>query len=575
MLTKEKGIAVSEGIGIAKVYKLTEPDLSFDDVPAENVANELQRLDDALQKATQELDQMKATAENNLDKEELAIFDAHRMMLSDPEFQSQMTDEITNQKVVAERAVSDVTSQFEATFAAMTDNPYMQERANDVKDIARHLLSWLEGKPLPNIDEINEPSVVVAKELSPSDLSHLNKKMVRGIVTEKGGKTSHVAIMAQNLEIPTILGMASITDDTSSRQNIIVDAFGNKVILDPDSNTRQLYQQQSTNYLESKASWREAKGLPAVSKDGTTFSVNANIGNVDDSKLAATQGADGVGLFRSEFLYMGSDHLPTEDEQFEAYRSVLKTMDGKPVTVRTLDIGGDKSLSYFDLPTEANPFLGDRAIRISLQHPEIFRTQLRALIRASAYGPLAIMFPMISTLDELQRAKKVFYECRDQLRKEYADPHLGDDVKLGLMIEIPSAALNADKLAQEADFFSIGTNDLLQYLFAADRGNESVSYLYQPFNPVFLQLVKTIIEGAHRHGTKVAMCGEMAGERLALPLLMGMGLDELSMTATSVPRVKSMVRKYKVADCRKLVKDVLTKYSRDSEVQKYVDGWLK
>ncbi|WP_102279826.1 phosphoenolpyruvate--protein phosphotransferase [[Lactobacillus] timonensis] len=564
-----KGIAASDGIGIAEAYLLVDPDLSFDKKKIEDTDAEYQRVDKAFADSIDELNKIKENAKDRLGDDELAVFDAHIAILSDPEMKKQIQQEIEGQKITAEQATTDVMDMFSDTLAAMKDNQYMQERAADVKDVEKRALSHLLGKQLPNIAAIDKPVVIVAHEITPSDTSQMDKKFVKGMVTDLGGRTSHAAIMSRTLRIPAIVGSENITSSVKSGQQIIVDGLNGDAIVDPSDDEVDEYQKKAADFEKERAEWAKMVDAPSKSKDGKDFEIAANIGTPDDVVDAVKQGADGVGLFRSEFLYMGSDHMPTEDEQFEAYKKAVVGMKGKPVVVRTLDIGGDKPLDYLPLPKEMNPFLGYRAIRISLHDPEkIFKPQLRALIRASEFGPISIMFPMIGTLAELRAAKKVYNECVEELQKDH--PGIGKNVKIGMMIEVPLAAINADKMAEEVDFFSIGTNDLIQYNFAADRGNDAVSYLYQPLNPAFLGLINHVIKAAHRHNTKAAMCGEMAGDELALPLLMGMGLDEYSMSATSILRTRSMMSKLDTKDCAALVEKAL-----DMDTQEDVEKLVK
>ena len=563
-----KGIAASDGIGIAKAYTLIEPDLSFEKKTIDDPATEYQRIEAAFDQSISELATIKQNAKSRLSDEELEVFDAHIAILSDPEMKSQIKDEIESQHVSAEEAMTDVTTNFANVLAAMIDNKYMQERAADVKDVAKRALSHLLGKQLPDIASISEPVVIIAKEITPSDTSQMDAKFVKGLATDLGGRTSHAAIMARTLRIPAVVGAEDVTSTIKNGDMVIVDGLHGDIIVDPSQAQIDEYQAKADSFEKERAEWAKLVDAPSVSKDGQHFEIAANIGTPDDVADALKQGADGVGLFRSEFLYMSSDHLPTEDEQFEAYKKAVVGMQGKPVVVRTLDIGGDKPLNYLPLPEEMNPFLGYRAIRICLHRPDIFKTQLRALIRASEFGPVEIMFPMIATLAELRQAKAIYQECKDELQKDR--PGLGDNVKIGMMIEVPLAALYADQLAKEVDFFSIGTNDLIQYCFAADRGNDAVSYLYQPLNPAFLRLIKHVIDAAHANNTKAAMCGEMAGDQLAMPLLLGMGLDEYSMSASSILRTRSMMKDLDTKECAKWASDAINLCYTADEVEKMV-----
>lgn len=568
-----KGIAASDGIGIAPAYLLIDPDLSYDkDKQATDTDAEYARVEKAFNDSIAELKTIQENAKGRLGDDELEVFDAHITILSDPEMLGQIKDKIVNDHETAEAAVDEVTQSFADMLAAMTDNKYMQERAADVKDVAKRAMSHLLGKQLPNIAAIDHPVVIVAHEITPSDTSQMDAKFVKGMVTDLGGRTSHAAIMSRTLRIPAVVGAETVTKDIQNGDQVIVDGLNGNVIAQASDAEIQEYQEKAAAFEKERNEWAKLVDAPSVSKDGKEFEIAANIGTPDDVEDAVKQGADGVGLFRSEFLYMNSDHLPSEDEQFEAYKKAVVGMKGKPVVVRTLDIGGDKPLDYLPLPKEMNPFLGFRAIRISLHDPEkIFKPQLRALIRASEFGPISIMFPMIGTLAELRAAKKVYQECVDELQKDH--PGIGKNVKIGMMIEVPLAAINADKLAAEVDFFSIGTNDLIQYNFAADRGNDAVSYLYQPLNPAFLGLIQHVIKAAHRHDTKAAMCGEMAGDELALPLLMGMGLDEYSMSASSILRTRSMMKGLDTAKCQELVEKAL-QLDKVEEVQDLVKQTL-
>ena len=563
-----KGIAASDGIGIAKAYLLIDPDLSFEKKTIDDPATEYERVEKAFSASIADLATIKQNAKSRLSDEELEVFDAHIAILSDPEMKSQIKDEIESQHVSAEEAMTDVTTNFANVLAAMIDNKYMQERAADVKDVAKRALSHLLGKQLPDIASISEPVVIIAKEITPSDTSQMDAKFVKGLATDLGGRTSHAAIMARTLRIPAVVGAETVTSTIKNGDMVIVDGLHGDIIVDPSQAQIDEYQAKADSFEKERAEWAKLVDAPSVSKDGQHFEIAANIGTPDDIADAVKQGADGVGLFRSEFLYMSSDHLPTEDEQFEAYKKAVVGMQGKPVVVRTLDIGGDKPLNYLPLPEEMNPFLGYRAIRICLHRPDIFKTQLRALIRASEFGPVEIMFPMIATLAELRQAKAIYQECKDELQKDH--PGLGDNVKIGMMIEVPLAALYADQLAKEVDFFSIGTNDLIQYCFAADRGNDAVSYLYQPLNPAFLRLIKHVIDSAHANNTKAAMCGEMAGDQLAMPLLLGMGLDEYSMSASSILRTRNMMKDLDTKECAKWANDAINLCYTADEVEKMV-----
>lgn len=567
-----KGIAVSDGIGIAPVYLLTEPDLTFKKRRITDPVKEYQRVERAFEDSVTDIKQIQENARQRLSEKEIKVFDAHITILSDPEMLGQIKNKIDDDLISAEEAVSKVTTNFANMLAAMKDNQYMQERATDVRDIAKRTLSHLLGKKLPNLAEIDHPVIIVAHELTPSDTSQMDPKLIKGIVTDCGGRTSHAAIMALTLRIPAVVGTDKITKYVHNNHSIIVDGLSGAVVVDPSEAVTSRYEEKAVNFNATSAKWAQLVDAPSISKDGRRFKITANIGTPSDVTDVIRQGADGIGLFRSEFLYMNSDHMPTEEEQFRAYRQAIVNMQGKRVVVRTLDIGGDKPLPFLPLPREMNPFLGYRAIRLCLDHPEIFKPQLRALIRASQFGPLSIMFPMIATVQELRQAKQIFNECKHELQCDH--PGLGDDIHLGIMIEIPLAAVNAAKLAKEVDFFSIGTNDLIQYSFAADRSSDAVSYLYQPLNPAFLGLLKHVIDAAHDNKITVAMCGEMAGDKWALPLLMGLGLDAYSMSSSSVLRTRSMMANLDTHKCQWVVNDAINNCSTDQEVKALVKNSL-
>ena len=535
-----KGIAASDGIAAAKAYMLVQPDLSFTETSIDDPEAEVKRLDDALAASKKELELIKAKATENLGPEEAEVFEAHLTILADPELIGQIKDEINSDKVNAEAALKSVTDMFISMFESMTDNAYMQERAGDIRDVTKRVMSHLLGVTLPNPALINEEVVIVAHDLTPSDTAQLDRNFVKGFITDIGGRTSHSAIMSRTLEIAAVVGSGNATSEVKDGDMVIIDGIEGDAIVNPSEDQLAEYKQKAADFAAQKAEWKLLKDAKSVTADGKEVTLAANIGTPDDVVGANDNGAEAVGLFRSEFLYMNSAELPTEDEQFEAYKKAIEGMNGKQVVVRTMDIGGDKELPYLPLPKEENPFLGYRAIRISLDRQDIFRTQLRALLRASAFGRLAIMFPMIATVNEFKQAKAIFEEEKANLVA--AGVKVSDDIEVGMMMEIPAAAMIADKLAKYADFFSIGTNDLIGYTMAADRGNERVSYLYQPYNPSILRLVKRIIDASHAEGKWTGMCGEMAGDQVAVPLLAGLGLDEFSMSATSILKTRSLMK---------------------------------
>ena len=564
-----QGIAASDGIAIAKVYTLTEPDLTVTKVTVEDSEKEVSRLDDALAASIKDVELIKETALKNLGEEEAQVFDAHLMVLSDPELIGQVKDSITSNKVNAESALKEVTDMFISIFAGMEDNPYMQERAADIRDVSKRILAHLLGVKIPSPATIKDEVIIVAADLTPSDTAQLNRQYVKAFVTDIGGRTSHSAIMARSLEIPAIVGTKEVTSTAKDGDIIIVDGLSGDVFLNPSEEVVAEYRAKAEAFAAQQAEWEKLKDSKTYTKDGHQVELAANIGTPKDLEGVVNNGAEGVGLYRTEFLYMDSHEMPTEEDQFEAYKAVLEGMNGKPVVVRTMDIGGDKELPYLPLPHEMNPFLGYRAIRISLNEPEMFRTQLRALLRASVYGKLRIMFPMIATLNDFRGAKALLEEEKAKLIAEGVA--VSDDIQVGIMIEIPAAAVLAHQFAKEVDFFSIGTNDLIQYTMAADRMNERVSYLYQPYNPSILTLIKHVIDSAHKEGKWAGMCGEMAGDQTAVPLLVGLGLDEFSMSASSVLKTRSLIAKLTLSDMQALADKAINECATVQEVEALVE----
>ncbi|MGO2830897.1 MAG: phosphoenolpyruvate--protein phosphotransferase [Latilactobacillus curvatus] len=572
-MTKLRGIAASDGIATAKAYMLVQPDLSFSKSTISDSEKEINRLHNALQASTSDLETIRKIAAESLGEEEAQVFDAHMMILADPEFTGAIEGKINDDKVNAEQALKEIADLFVATFEAMTDNAYMQERAADIKDVTKRVLSHLLGVTLPNPALIDEEVIVIAHDLTPSDTAQLNGKFVKAFVTDIGGRTSHSAIMARSLEIPAIVGTENITTSVKAGEQLIVDGINGDVIINPTDADIAEYDKKAQAFADQKAEWEKLKNEKSVTKDGKTFTVAANIGTPKDLDGVIDNGAEAIGLYRTEFLYMDSSELPSEDDQFEAYKTVLEGMAGKPVVVRTMDIGGDKKLPYLPLPEEMNPFLGYRAVRISLDRDDIFRTQLRALLRASNYGKLRIMFPMIATVTEFRQAKGILEEEKAKL---IADGQtVSDDLQVGMMVEIPASAVLANQFAKEVDFFSIGTNDLIQYTMAADRMNERVSYLYQPYNPAILRLIKNVIDASHKEGKWTGMCGEAAGDSVMAPLLVGMGLDEFSMSATSVLRVRSLMKRLDTTQLNDLVETAVNVNTSNEENQKLVEDFMQ
>ncbi len=533
-----KGIAASSGIAIGKVFKLESPVISVANTLKGSVEEEKARFTSALEKTVSDINLVKERASANLSEDELAIFDAHLMMAQDPEYASQIVDMI-GEGNSADYSCKTVSDNMIAMFESM-DNDYFRERAADIKDVSYRLLCNILGLQIPDLTAINEEVIIVAHDLTPSDTASLNKTYTLGFCTAVGGRTSHSAIMARSLEIPAVVGTGNILESCSNGDMMILDAIDGLAIINPDEEELVAYKAKREAFLAEKEALKVLVHQKSVTVDGHEVELAGNIGGPNDVEGVLNNGGEGVGLFRTEFLYMNSTvDFPTEEEQFEAYKAVLEGMKGKKVVVRTLDIGGDKKLDYFSFPEEMNPFLGYRAIRFCLDRTDVFRTQLRALIRASVYGRLCVMFPMIATIQEFLDAKAIFEEEKAKLVSEGVA--VADKIEVGMMVEIPASAVLADQFAKHADFFSIGTNDLIQYSMAADRMSEKVSYLYQPLNPSILRLVKMTIEGAHKNGKWVGMCGEMAGDAMAAPLLLGLGLDEFSMSATSILRARKII----------------------------------
>ncbi len=533
-----KGIAASSGIAIGKVFKLESPVISVTNALKGSVEEEKARFTSALEKTVSDINLVKERASANLSEDELAIFDAHLMMAQDPEYASQIVDMI-GEGNSADYSCKTVSDNMIAMFESM-DNDYFRERAADIKDVSYRLLCNILGLQIPDLTAINEEVIIVAHDLTPSDTASLNKTYTLGFCTAVGGRTSHSAIMARSLEIPAVVGTGNILESCNNGDMMILDAIDGLAIINPDEEELVAYKAKREAFLAEKEALKVLVHQKSVTVDGHEVELAGNIGGPNDIEGVLNNGGEGVGLFRTEFLYMNSTvDFPTEEEQFEAYKAVLEGMKGKKVVVRTLDIGGDKKLDYFSFPEEMNPFLGYRAIRFCLDRTDVFRTQLRALIRASVYGRLCIMFPMIATIQEFLDAKAIFEEEKAKLVSEGVA--VAEKIEVGMMVEIPASAVLADQFAKHADFFSIGTNDLIQYSMAADRMSEKVSYLYQPLNPSILRLVKMTIEGAHKNGKWVGMCGEMAGDAMAAPLLLGLGLDEFSMSATSILRARKII----------------------------------
>lgn len=564
------GIAAAPGFAIGRAFVKSENLIAYSRqaISEEKVESEVERFKQSIQEARLELEAIKDKVGKEIGEEEAQIFEAHLMFLQDPEVVGEMEAKIANEKINAEAAVEDVKDQLVAIFQSM-DNEYMRERAADLRDVCQRILKKLLGVNDEMPEGANEPIILVAHDLTPSDTAQLDKDKVKGFATNIGGRTSHSAIMARTMEIPAVVGLSTITAEIHTGNMIIIDGFTGEVHIRPDEALINSYEEKQKNYLKQKEEWATLVNQPTETADGHHVELAANIGTPQDAIQALKQGAEGVGLFRTEFLYMERDQFPSEEEQFEAYKSVALTMGQKrPVVIRTLDIGGDKELSYLSLQKELNPFLGYRAIRLCLGNPELFKVQLRALLRASAFGNIKIMYPMIATLSELKKANQLLEEVKEELRS--AAIAYNEEIEVGIMIEVPAAAMIADQLAKEADFFSIGTNDLIQYTMAADRMNEQVSYLYEPYHPAILRLIRQVIQAAHQEGKWVGMCGEMAGEETAIPILLGLGLDEFSMSATSILRARHLIKQLDFSLLKEAAHHVLSLESGE-EIKAYIE----
>jgi len=534
----KKGIAASKGYAIGNVVLKVKEEETIVERKIDNLDSEKERLQKALTTSRDQLERIKDKAEAEMGADKAAVFESHMMLLDDPEFVGAIESGVEANMINAEKVLKDVVDMYVSIFDSMEDE-YMKERAADVKDVGNRILNNLLGKSMNDIGELKNNTVIVAHDLTPSDTAELDKSKVIAFLTNIGGRTSHSAIMARTLEIPAIVGMGDITDTVNNGDFIIVDGIEGIVIINPTEEQINEYNLRKVKFEAEKEELKKLANVETKTKAGRRIEVVGNIGKPEDVHKVLENGGEGVGLFRTEFLYMDRETMPTEEEQFEAYKYAAEKLDGKPLVIRTLDIGGDKKLPYLPMPEEMNPFLGYRAIRLCLDQVDLFKIQLRALLRASAFGNLKIMFPMISSVQEFLEAKKILAECMEELKTQ--GKAFNENLETGIMIEIPSAAVMADELAKHVDFFSIGTNDLIQYTLAADRMNEKVSYLYDPMHPAVLRLIKMTIDAAHKEGKWCGMCGEMAGDETAVPTLLEYGLDEFSMSASSILRAKQII----------------------------------
>lgn len=552
-IKKLNGISASQGIAIGKVFELKHITLNIVKESAKP-EEEIKKLETAISAAIIEIEKIKAIALKNLGEEEASVFDAHIQVASDPSMKDEIISMIKSENCNASFALDSVSKKYIEMFEGM-DDIYMKERAADIKDVSTRIIYNILGIKTQDLTSINEEVIIVAFDLTPSETSQLNKKFVKGFATDIGGRTSHSAIMARSLEIPAVLGLKTITSDVEDGDILAIDGDSGEVFINPDPKLLEELSRKQEKIASEKVRLQAFKDVKSVTKDGRHVEIAGNIGSPQDVDGVLENGGDAVGLFRSEFLYMDSADWPTEEEQYESYSLVMKQMHGKKVIIRTLDIGGDKTLKYFTFPEEMNPFLGYRAIRMCLDKQDIFITQLRALIRASEFGKLGIMFPMIATVDEFRQARAIYDKVYQDVLKE--NPRISKEIEVGMMVEVPSAAVHTEVFCKYADFVSIGTNDLMQYSMASDRMNETVAYLYQPLNPAIIKLIKMTIEGAHKAGKWAGMCGEMAGDMTAIPLLVGMGLDEFSMSASSILQAREFISRIDTNEAKKMVDEVM------------------
>ena len=567
------GIPASPGIVFGKALVLKEEKIVIDHgkISDDQLDAEVARFYKGRAAAVEQLNSIRNRALKSLGEDKAAIFEGHLMILEDEELEEEIIDYLRSHKVSAVSAASKIIDQQVAMLSEI-DDEYLKERAGDIRDIGNRLLKNILGMHIVDLGEINEEAILVAYDLTPSETAQLNLDKVLGFITDIGGRTSHTSIMARSLELPAIVGTNNVTEKVNTGDFLILDAVNNAVYVNPTQEQIDSLKEQQAQLAAEKAELAKLKDLPALTLDGHQVDVVANIGTIRDCEGADRNGAEGVGLYRTEFLFMDRDSLPSEEEQFAAYKEVVEAMNGRLVVLRTMDIGGDKELPYLNLPKEMNPFLGWRAVRIALDRREILHAQLRAVLRASAFGKLAVMFPMIISVEEIRELKTVIEVLKQELRNE--GKAFDENIQVGVMVETPSAAVNAKFLAKEVDFFSIGTNDLTQYTLAVDRGNELISHLYNPMSPSVLNLIKQVIDASHAEGKWTGMCGELAGDERATLLLLGMGLDEFSMSAISVPRIKKLIRNVNFADARILAEKAL-QVPTAAEIEKLINDFLK
>ncbi len=564
------GILASLGIDFGKALILKQDKIVLNNVMMEDSEKEIKRFLECRDQTAAQLEAIRDHALLSLGEEKASIFDGHIMLLEDEELEDDVTTLIKDNKYSADYAISKVVNEMVDTLAALED-PYLRERAGDFKDIGDRLLKNVLGISIVDLNEIKDEVILIANDLTPSETAQIDVKKVLGFITNIGGKTAHTSIMARSLEIPAIVGTSDITQHVKDGDFIILDAINNKVIINPTKLQINNAEILKRDFLARKEELAKLKKLPAVTLDGHIVEMGANIGTLNDTEGANRHGAECIGLYRTEFLFMDRSQLPTEEEQYKAYKKVVENMKGKPCIIRTMDIGGDKDLPYLNLPKELNPFLGWRAIRICFDRPDIMNPQLRALLRASVFGKVRIMFPMIISVEEIRQLKEILKTLVVELSHE----NLSFDplIEIGIMIETPAAATIAHHLIKEVDFFSIGTNDLTQYTLAVDRGNDKISAIYNPMSPSVLTLIKQVIDASHAAGKWTGMCGELAGDKKATVLLVGMGLDEFSMSAISIPEIKNIIRKINFSEAKTLATKALA-CATANEIKKLVNNFM-
>ena len=567
------GILASPGIAFGKALLLIEDEIVINrkKISDDQVDQEVKRFLDGRAQAAQQLEAIRVKAGETFGEEKAAIFEGHIMLLEDEELEQEIIDLIKKDHASADAAAYSMIDG-QAKALEELDDEYLKERAADVRDIGKRLLQNILGLHIVDLSAIQDESILVAKDLTPSETAQLNLKKVLGFITDLGGRTSHTSIMARSLELPAIVGTGNVTATVKNGDFLILDGVNNKVYVNPSESELEELKAVQTQYLSEKHELAKLKDLPAITLDGHQVEVCANIGTVRDVAGAERNGAEGVGLYRTEFLFMDRDSLPTEDEQFQAYKAVAEAVGSQAVIVRTMDIGGDKDLPYMNLPKEENPFLGWRAIRIAMDRKEILHAQLRAILRASAFGKLRIMFPMIISVEEVRILKAELETLKAQLREE--GKAFDETIEVGIMVETPASAVIARHLAKEVDFFSIGTNDLTQYTLAVDRGNDLISHLYNPMTPSVLNLIKQVIDASHAEGKWTGMCGELAGDERATLLLLGMGLDEFSMSAISIPGIKKIIRNTNFEDAKALAEQALAQPTAE-DLMNLVNKFIK